>query len=152
MDIICIVNTESRKKLSDFIQELLENEKKGTLGAITTFNGVVRDKTSEGQDITYMDIECDKDMAEKYFNRLISELKSKYPEIITTGVQHVYGRLSPGEEILHVVVVSSHRKEAFLAVAEFMDRMKREAPIWKKEIWADGEKWVENPETGDIHG
>jgi molybdopterin synthase catalytic subunit len=52
--------------------------------------------------------------------------------------------MKPGELIVFVGVMSSHRKEAFNACEFIMDFLKTEAPFWKKEISQDGERWIES--------
>jgi molybdopterin synthase catalytic subunit len=59
------------------------------------------------------------------------------------AVHHRIGRLEIGETAVLVVVAAPHRREAFAAAAWIMDQIKAIAPIWKKEVWADGtSEWV----------
>jgi MoaE-MoaD fusion protein len=59
------------------------------------------------------------------------------------GIIHRLGRLEIGEASVVVVATSPHRRAAFEAALEAIDRLKRLVPIWKKEYFADGEVWVE---------
>jgi molybdopterin synthase catalytic subunit len=57
--------------------------------------------------------------------------------------EHRLGRLAVGDDALVVVVASAHRREAFAACAELVDRIKARVPIWKKQDYADGtHDWV----------
>jgi len=60
-------------------------------------------------------------------------------------VEHRTGKVEVGEDVMYVLVASKHRKEAFQALTELVDRIKTETPIWKKEITEKGAHWVENP-------
>ena len=65
------------------------------------------------------------------------------------GIVHRLGLLQIGEASVVIVVTSPHRKAAFTAALESIDRLKREVPIWKKEFFADGEEWVEGEWSAD---
>jgi len=56
---------------------------------------------------------------------------------------HRLGRLGVGETSVVIVVTAPHRKAAFAACQEAIDRLKKTAPIWKKEFFEDGAEWVE---------
>jgi len=58
-------------------------------------------------------------------------------------VVHRVGPIAPGEAIVLVATQSSHRAAAFAAVAELMDYLKTDAPLWKREITAAGPRWIE---------
>jgi molybdopterin synthase catalytic subunit len=56
---------------------------------------------------------------------------------------HRVGSLSPGDNIVLIAVSSGHRKEAFAGAEYLIDELKKVVPLWKKEIFEDGELWVE---------
>jgi molybdopterin synthase catalytic subunit len=58
-------------------------------------------------------------------------------------VVHRYGPIEPGEAIVFVATAAEHRRAAFEAADYLMDRLKTEAPFWKKERGPDGERWIE---------
>jgi molybdopterin synthase catalytic subunit len=58
-------------------------------------------------------------------------------------IHHALGEVRPGEASVLVQVFAAHRAEAFAACRELIDRLKSEAPIWKREEWADGSTWSE---------
>ena len=63
--------------------------------------------------------------------------------ITRIGIVHRLGRLDIGEASVAVIATAPHRRPAFEAALAGIDRLKREVPIWKKEIFTDGEEWVE---------
>ena len=66
----------------------------------------------------------------------------KVDGIIDVRIHHIVGELEVGEDIVYIVVAGSHRSEVFKVLREAVERMKREAAIWKKEITDLGEYWV----------
>ena len=64
------------------------------------------------------------------------------------GVRHARGRVGIGETSVVVSVVCGHRAEAFEACRFLIDALKVQAPIWKREVWADGSTWVEGTPAG----
>lgn len=69
-------------------------------------------------------------------------------QILDCLVIHRYGRLAPGDPIVLVSVIAAHRDAAFEAARFIMDYLKTDAPFWKKEIGASGERWIE-PRSDD---
>jgi MoaE-MoaD fusion protein len=114
---------------------------RGEAGAVVTFEGVVRNHTN-GRLTRYLDYECYEPMAIKVMTRIGREILATFP-IDRIALVHRLGRMLIGETSVAVVVTAAHRKAAFAAALEGIDRIKRLAPIWKKEHFADGEVWVE---------
>lgn len=110
-------------------------------GAIVPFLGTVRNNTG-GRKVSYLEYEAYAPMAEKKMAEIAQEIREKW------GLDHVamihrVGRLEIGEVSVAVAVASPHRKEAFEACKYAMDRLKQIVPIWKREVWEDGEQeWV----------
>ncbi|MBL8232974.1 MAG: molybdenum cofactor biosynthesis protein MoaE [Bryobacterales bacterium] len=113
----------------------------GLDGAIVTFEGVVRDN-SKGRRTRYLDYECYEAMAIEVMAGLGREIAASHP-ISRIALVHRLGRMDIGEASVVVVVTSPHRKPAFDAALEGINRLKRTVPIWKKEYFEDGEIWVE---------
>ena len=109
-------------------------------GAVVTFLGVVR-RFSEGRRIDYLEYEAYAPLAEAELRRIGEEMKGKW-EVEDVVFCHRVGRLEVGETSLLVVVASPHRAEAFAACQYAVDRIKERVPIWKKEVWEGGERWV----------
>jgi len=111
-----------------------------SIGGITTFVGVVRGET-DGRETQYLDYEAYPEMAEQQLRRIGDEIRQRWPTIRDVAIVHRVGRLRVGETIVVIAVSSSHRQETFDATHYAIDRLKQIVPIWKKEVWADGEAW-----------
>jgi molybdopterin synthase catalytic subunit len=81
-------------------------------------------------------------MAIKVMAQIGLEIAGTHP-VSRIAMVHRLGRLEIGEASVSIVVVSPHRKPAFDAALEGINRLKRLVPIWKKEHFEDGEVWVE---------
>jgi len=114
---------------------------RGEDGAVVTFEGVVRNNT-KGRQTHFLDYECYEPMALKLMARIGREIAASYA-IDRIALVHRLGRMLIGETSVVVIVTAAHRKAAFEAALEGIDRLKRVVPIWKKEHFADGEVWVE---------
>lgn len=113
----------------------------GDAGAIVHFLGVVRNNT-EGREVSYLEYEAYPPMAEKKMAEIAQEIHEKWG-LDRVAMIHRVGRLEIGEVSVAVAVASPHRKEAFEACHYAMNRLKQIVPIWKREVWADGEEeWV----------
>ena len=117
-------------------------------GAVALFYGVVRNE-NQGRNVQYLEYDVYPEMAVKKMREVADEVRAKYP-ITDIGVLHRVGRLEIGETSLLVAVSSAHRVAAFEACHFAVDRIKQVVPIWKKEVWDDGEEWIEGhmPGTG----
>ena len=110
-------------------------------GAVVTFEGVVRNNT-KGRPTTHLEYECYEGMAQEQMARIGLEIASQFA-VGRIGMVHRLGRLEIGEASVVVVATAPHRKAAFEAALEGINRLKREVPIWKKEFFADGAVWVD---------
>ncbi|MFN7997368.1 MAG: molybdenum cofactor biosynthesis protein MoaE [Bryobacteraceae bacterium] len=122
-------------------RRIVERLLQGEDGAVVTFEGVVRNNT-KGRKTRFLDYECYEPMAIKMMARIGRELAGEY-SIDRVALVHRLGRMLIGEASVAVVVTAPHRKAAFEAALEGINRIKRLVPIWKKEYFADGEVWVE---------
>lgn len=114
---------------------------RGEDGAVVEFHGVTRNNT-RGRQTRYLDYECYEPLALKEMARLAREIAAEKP-IGRIAIVHRLGRLLIGETSVVIAVTSPHRRIAFEAALEAIDRLKKTVPIWKKEYFADGEVWVE---------
>lgn len=135
---IILVQTE------DFdINELTSRlcDQRQDIGAVVTFCGLVRDQSSD-RNLLALELEHYPGMTEKSL-QVIAEQAMQRWDIVDLAIIHRVGKLQPGDNIVAVVVISAHRREAFEAAEFLMDYLKTQAPFWKKEITRQGEQWVE---------
>jgi molybdopterin synthase catalytic subunit len=110
------------------------------VGAIATFVGVVRGET-DGRETLYLEYEAYPEMAETTLAQIGDKIQERWPSIHKVAIVHRVGRLEIGEAATVIAVSAAHRPEVFDALRYAIDRLKEIAPIWKKEVWADGEEW-----------
>ncbi len=123
------------------VDDVLSEIRSKRTGAIVSFVGVVREE-DRGRKIKRMEMEAYKGMAEKELSDLRDKAMEKFGlEEVT--IIHRVGSLSPGDNIVLIAVASGHRKEAFDGAEYLIDELKKVVPLWKKEIFEDGELWVE---------
>lgn len=109
-------------------------------GAIVTLDGFVRRFTS-GRETLWLEYEAYKPMAIKEMEKLGAQVREKF-DIAHVGIVHRLGKLEIGETSVVISVAAPHRRAAFEACEWLIKELKRTVPIWKKEIYADGEKWI----------
>jgi len=110
-------------------------------GAVTVFEGVVRNNT-KGRPTTHLEYECYEPMALQMMGRIGREIAAQFA-IGHLGMVHRLGRLEIGEASVVIVATAPHRKPAFDAAFEAINRLKKEVPVWKKEFFGDGAVWVD---------
>ncbi|MBX3650696.1 MAG: molybdopterin synthase catalytic subunit MoaE [Burkholderiales bacterium] len=111
------------------------------IGAIASFVGVVRD-INEGDSVATMTLEHYPGMTEKAITEIIDQARGRW-EVLDALVIHRVGTLKPTDQIVLVIVASTHRGDAFAACEFIMDFLKTRAPFWKKEITPQGARWVD---------
>jgi molybdopterin synthase catalytic subunit len=122
-------------------ERLVQHVRRDEAGAVALFYGVVRNENM-GRRVLYLEYDAYPEMATKQMRRIADEALERWP-ITDVAIQHRTGRLEIGETSLLIAVSSPHRKEAFEACHELVDRFKEVVPIWKKEVWEGGEEWIE---------
>ena len=110
-------------------------------GATVTLDGYVRQFTKERETL-YLEYEGYQPMALKEMEKLITQAHDKF-EIENVGIVHRLGKLEIGETSVVISVAAPHRRAAFEACEWLIKELKRTVPIWKKEVYADGETWIE---------
>lgn len=114
-----------------------ERARQSELGAVVSFQGVVRrDRTLEGN-VTALEFEAFEIMGEMEMGQILKEVKEKWPGTHMLW-QHRLGRIPVGETSLFLVVSSPQRAAAFAACHYALDQMKSRVPLWKKDIFSDG--------------
>ena len=111
------------------------------VGAVCSFIGTVRDR-NDGSPVTAMELEHYPGMTEKAIEEMIDEAFRRF-DLRGARVIHRVGPLQVQDQIVLVVVTSSHRGESFRACEFLMDYLKTQAPFWKKEHGPDGARWVD---------
>lgn len=114
-------------------------------GAIGLFLGVVRDNNL-GRKVSHLVYDAYPVMAEKVMRELAEEAKEKFG-LEDCAVLHRTGRLAIGETSLLIAVSCGHRAESFEGGHWLVNQVKKKVPVWKKEVWDDGEEWIEGPES-----
>ena len=129
----------------DALHELVLNDHDG---AITTFAGVVRDNT-KGRATQHLVYDAYKEMAEKKMREIGEDMKERW-EIDCVGILHGTGKMEVGDISVLIAVSSPHRRASLEACHYAIDRLKETVPIWKKEVWEDGEAWIEGAPSSPI--
>ena len=109
-------------------------------GGLVTFTGHVREWT-QGTRTVYLEYEAYIPMAEKMLAQIADEISEKWPGV-KTSIAHRIGKLDATEIAVVILTSSPHRHNAYRANMYAVDRLKEIVPIWKKEIWEDGEEWI----------
>jgi molybdopterin synthase catalytic subunit len=109
-------------------------------GAIDLFLGVVRDNTQE-RSVDRLEYEAYGRMAISEIQKIVDEAHRRWP-ILKCVVVHRTGLLLIGEMAVLIGVSTPHRADSFEACRYIIDTIKQTVPIWKKEIFTDGEVWV----------
>ena len=109
---------------------VLPTELAGQVGAIAEFQGRVRDQEA-GRIIAALEYEAYTPMAQDLIRCILEEIATRHP-CLFARVTHRLGVVPVGEAAIQVVVAARHRAEAFALLAEFMDRLKQDVPIWKR--------------------
>jgi len=110
-------------------------------GAVVVFEGIVRNHSGKRSSL-YLEYEAYEAMALAKVREIGVEMREKF-SIRRYAMIHRLGRLEIGETAVLVAVCSAHRAAAFDACRYGIDTLKRTAPIWKKEFFADGAAWAE---------
>ena len=125
-------------------EEILKHQTKKNIGAHQLFLGQVRNDLIQGQEVIAIDYSAYLEMADEKFHEIREAIFKKYP-LVCLHIYHSLGRVKAGEISLFVLVSAVHRKEAIQACAEIVERIKKEAPIWGKEIFGDeSTQWKKN--------
>lgn len=113
-------------------------------GAMGIFVGFVR-RESDGKTVKQLEYEA----YEEELRRKAKEIEDKIkemPGIVNAKIYHKTGILMPGEDIVYITVMGEHRKDIWEPLKQAVELMKKELPVWKKEVFEDGEMWVHDRE------
>ena len=112
-------------------------------GGIDVFLGTTRaESRADGTPLVALDYEAYGEMALKRIGQLAAEARKQWP-IVKLVMLHRTGRVALAEPSVIIAVSTPHRAESFAACRWLIDALKKDVPIWKREIWKDGEgEWV----------
>jgi molybdopterin synthase catalytic subunit len=116
----------------------------GGAGAVVVFHGTVRDNT-RGRRVLFLEYEAYPEMAVEVLERIGTEVANARG-LLDIACAHRIGRVDVGEDAVVVAASAPHRAAALAAIEDFVARLKREVPIWKKEHFEDGAVWVGTPD------
>lgn len=122
------------------VQHCIDAVMSSECGGIDVFIGTVRNAT-KGKTVVQLEFEAYEKMAIKEMNKIAEEIMQKFP-VQKIVIHHRTGTLNIGELPVVIAVAAAHRAAAFDACRYAIDTLKQTVPIWKKEIFEDGEVWV----------
>ncbi len=111
-------------------------------GAVVTFVGVVRNE-NRGKPVLHLEYEAYPEMAVGKMREIGEEIAARWG-LRHVAIVHRVGRMEIGEASVVIAVAAPHRNVAFEACRYAIDRLKETVPVWKKEVYADGEVWLNN--------
>jgi molybdopterin synthase catalytic subunit len=123
------------------VESLAEAVRRPSAGAIVTFQGTTRD-------VDALEYEAYEEMAVERLSAIVGEAIERHG-LEAAAASHRVGTVPLGEASVVVAASAAHRDAAFAGAREIIDRIKAEAPIWKKELEGKGERWVEGTRAGD---
>jgi len=122
------------------VKDCIEKVTRAEAGAISTFIGIAREFT-HGKRTLFLEYDAYVPMAVKQLARIGEEIKATWPDA-EIAIGHRIGRLEISDVAVAIAVSTPHRDEAFKASRYAIERIKEIVPIWKKEHWEDGTKWI----------
>ena len=122
------------------LERLVSVVTRSSSGAVASFLGVVREQT-RGRQVLYLEYEAYREMAIPKMREIADEIRRKW-KVDEIAMVHRIGHLEVGEASVAIAVSAPHRHQALAACAYAIDCLKETVPIWKKEVWTDGEEWV----------
>lgn len=109
-------------------------------GGIDVFIGIVRNST-RGRAVVRLEFEAYENMASAQMEKIVKQVINKWP-VQKVLIHHRTGALNVGDVPVIIAVSAAHRAAAFDACRYIIDTLKETVPIWKKEVFEDGEVWV----------
>ena len=110
-------------------------------GAVVSFSGNVRVDKDDGQTCALI-LEAYEPVTSNGITEAFEMARARWA-LDDVLVRHRIGRMNPGETIVFVASAAKHRRDALSATDFLMDYLKTEAFFWKKEVYENGEKWIE---------
>jgi molybdopterin synthase catalytic subunit/molybdopterin converting factor small subunit len=127
----------SQLSLDAVVEEVRSEE----AGAIATFTGTTRIE-SRGRTVLHLDYEAYEGMAEQVMAEIAADLKKRH-DVLEVAIHHRTGRVEIGEASVVIAVSAKHRQDALAACKDAIDTLKERVPLWKKEVYAEGDSaWL----------
>jgi molybdopterin synthase catalytic subunit len=125
-------------------EDIAHHQKKTNIGAHSIFMGQVRADSVDGAAVLAIEYTAHQEMALLAMHEIREAIFAKYP-LTCLHIIHSLGLVKAGEICLFVFASAVHRKEAIAACEEVVERIKKELPIWGKELFDDNQyQWKEN--------
>lgn len=131
------------------VQKVIEAVSSLGAGALNVFVGNIR-STAHGKTVRWLEYEAYESMAVAEIRKIIDNASHRWG-LLGAAVSHRVGTLKPGETAVVVAVSAPHRKESFEACEFIIDELKVKVPIWKKEVFENGEEWVDARPQMTVH-
>lgn len=128
------------------VQRVIDTATSLGAGAVNVFVGTVRN-TAHGKNVLWLEYEAYEAMAVSEIKKIIEQAAQRWG-LLGWAVSHRVGTLKPGEVSVAIAVSTPHRKDSFEACQFIIDNLKEKAPIWKKEVFEDGEEWISASPAG----
>ena len=112
------------------------------VGAVSSFIGYVRDENNNKK-VRSINLEVYQEMAHKQFEKIINKANLNW-KLEDSLIIHRYGKLEVNSKIVLVACFSKHRQDSFESCNFIMNYLKKEAPFWKNEFYADKNEWLVN--------
>ena len=108
-------------------------------GALVTFVGRARDRADDGRQVTALEYEAYKEMAEPVLGEIAAEAEARWAARV--AVVHRVGTVRIGDVAVAIVTAAAHRAAAYEASRHVIEAIKQRLPIWKRERFVDGSEW-----------
>ncbi len=141
------VITEEPLSIDEVYSKVLHNNH----GATLTFVGTTREMTGDNRTV-HLEYEAYIPMALSYLEKIGTELNNRWPGTLC-AISHRIGKVDIKEVSVIIAVSSAHRDICYEASRYAIENLKQSVPIWKKELWEDGQKWkgYDKQESWDPH-
>lgn len=136
-----------QREAIDIAAEMAAAEASGS-GAVATFTGLVRADRGEGGVVGTLELEHYPGATETALRGVAEGAVARW-SLDAATIVHRVGPMAPGERIVFVAAAAAHRAAALEACAYLIDRLKTDAPFWKRETRGDVATWVEAREADD---
>ena len=121
------------------VDDLRTNLNTEGCGAIVSFVGITRE-IDEGEEVLRLEFDAWQEKLSVTLNSIAEDALVKF-SLHSIAMAHRTGTVGPQENIVAIHVASPHRKEAFEGCSWLIDELKRQAPLWKKEVKPSGATW-----------